>query len=68
LFPAQYPFHSMRVWTDASIDRGVEIYALGVNPGLVWCGNEAGGLHLRNGGFPLVQRLEEDALHASKTP
>jgi hypothetical protein len=49
-------------------DDSLYLYAFGVNPGLVWCGNEAGGLHVKSGNPLLVQKLKEDALHAFKTP
>ncbi|HEV7219951.1 MAG TPA: hypothetical protein VGN39_13845 [Terriglobales bacterium] len=48
-------------------DDSLHLYALGVKPGLIWCGNEAGGLHAKGGNLPLMQKLEEDALHAFKT-
>jgi hypothetical protein len=49
-------------------DDSLHLYAFGVKPGLVWCGNEAGGLHVKNGNLLLVQKLEVDALRALKTP
>jgi hypothetical protein len=49
-------------------DDSLHLYSLGVKPGLVWCGNEAGGLHAKGGNLLLVQKLEEAAHHAFKTP
>jgi hypothetical protein len=47
-------------------DDSFHLYALGVNPGLVWCSNQAGGLHLLSGCFPLVRKFEADVLQFSK--
>jgi hypothetical protein len=40
-------------------DDSLHLYAAKLRPGLVWCGNQAGGLHgIRS--FPLVNKLETD--------
>ena len=45
-------------------DDGLYLYARNVEPGLIWCGTEPGGLHGANAELPLIALLN-GAIHTS---
>ena len=47
-------------------DDSLHLYAARLKPGLIWCGNQAGGLHAAGVGFPLLNKLEADVYSLPK--